>query len=132
MNGFYPKIWNFEYEQKVSSVFQEWIRHDYPNGEHVIYLSIKLDSCEPIWIHYDENLQSKFNQKDLRQGDAITIIYFKAEEDDDDSEPVFVDIKMNYQQTLDELLSSSPKDALALTDEDKDWLNFPAGGNEIR
>lgn len=132
-NGSYPKIWNFDYQSKMSGTFQEWIHHRYLNRGDVIYLLIKLDSGEPMWIHYDAHfLQSKFSQKDLRQGDAITIIYFEAEEDGGDSENVFVDIKVNYQQTLDELLAASPKEALALTDEDEEWLNFPARGNEIR
>ncbi len=33
--------------------------------------------------------------------------------------------------SLEELLAGSPKDALALTDEDREWLNAPAAGKEI-
>lgn len=33
--------------------------------------------------------------------------------------------------TLEELLEGSPKEALALTDEDREWLNAPAVGKEI-
>lgn len=131
-NGAYPKIWNFKYQSKMSGIFQEWIHHRYENGGEVSYLLIKLDFLEPMWIHYDPNLQRKFSEKDLRQGDAITIIYFNEEEYNDDSEFVFVDIKVNYRKTLDELLACSPKEALELTDQDEEWLNFPARGNEIR
>jgi|GEM_PF-2639554 len=33
--------------------------------------------------------------------------------------------------TLDDLLAGSPKEALVLTDEDREWLNSPAIGKEI-
>jgi len=35
------------------------------------------------------------------------------------------------EPTLEELLAGSPKEALALTDEDREWLNAPAVGKEI-
>lgn len=132
LNGAAPKVWNFNHQSEMSGTFQEWVHYRYLIIGDVSYLQIKMDSGELMWIEYNTYLQSKFSQKDLRQGDAITIIYFEAEEDGGDSENVFVDIKVNYQQTLDELLAASPKEALALTDEDAEWLNFPARGNEIR
>lgn len=38
---------------------------------------------------------------------------------------------VNTELTLEELLAGSPKEALALTDEDREWLNAPAVGKEI-
>jgi hypothetical protein len=33
--------------------------------------------------------------------------------------------------TLEDLLAGSPKEALVLTDEDREWLNSPAMGKEV-
>jgi len=38
---------------------------------------------------------------------------------------------VTQEPSLEELLAGSPKEALALNEEDQDWLNLPARGKEI-
>ena len=40
-------------------------------------------------------------------------------------------VKATTDISLEELLAGSPKEAFALTDEDREWLDFPAVGKEI-
>lgn len=39
--------------------------------------------------------------------------------------------KNTTDSSLEELLAGSPKEAFALTDEDREWLDFPPVGKEI-
>ena len=38
---------------------------------------------------------------------------------------------MEGELTLEELLAGSPKESLAITDEDREWLDTPSVGSEI-